>query len=182
MLKVIKGAPQVDMVGNRLLIKEFQPEAKTSSGLYIPDEAKNIPWKGVVVAAGDGETAANLAREVIASSNKEIELTRQALQIGDQQGFVNAATAQANAAADAAEECRKVELSSVGLVAKMKCQVGDVVMYQSGIWANSMKVSLDGYGEFLIIREDYIALIRHKAGSSEALAEAALLGLEFSPA
>ncbi len=182
MFKITKGAPaDIEMIGNRVLIKEKPAAQQTAGGLFLPT-GSGVPWFGVVVAVGGGETAANLAREVIASANKEIELSKQALEIGDQPGFVGAVTAQARNVADASEEIRKVERASVGLMVPMKCRVGDVVAYQSGIWANSMKVNLDGYGEFLIIREDYVAMVRHKAGSPEAMELAAELGVEFDPA
>lgn len=42
-------------LADRVLVEPAQAEEKTSSGLFIPDTAKEKPQKGVVVAAGDGK-------------------------------------------------------------------------------------------------------------------------------
>ncbi len=42
-------------MGTRILVKPLEQEAKTSSGLYIPETAKEKPQTGVVVATGDDE-------------------------------------------------------------------------------------------------------------------------------
>lgn len=42
-------------LGERVLIKPIQEESRTSSGLYIPDTAKEKPQTGVVVAVGKSE-------------------------------------------------------------------------------------------------------------------------------
>ena len=54
--------PEIEVVGNRVMILQFKPQERTASGLYIPETGKQVPWMGVVVATGPGETAANLAR------------------------------------------------------------------------------------------------------------------------
>jgi chaperonin GroES len=41
-------------LADRVLIEPAAAETKTSSGLYIPDTAKEKPQKGVVVAVGPG--------------------------------------------------------------------------------------------------------------------------------
>ena len=41
-------------LADRVLIEPAAAETKTSSGLYIPDTAKEKPQKGIVVAAGPG--------------------------------------------------------------------------------------------------------------------------------
>lgn len=46
---------KIQPMGNRVLIKPLEQESKTSSGLYLPDTAKEKPQTGVVVAIGDGE-------------------------------------------------------------------------------------------------------------------------------
>lgn len=179
-MRVTKGAPtDIEMIGNRILIKEFTGSEERSASGIITSLGDQVQWRGIVIAVGPGEYAADLAREAIASANKEIELTKKAIEIGNADGLVKSITAQAKAVAEAAEECRKSELESRGLVIPMQCKVGDIVMYQSGIWANSMKVNLDGHGEFLIIRENYVAMVRHKAGSPEAVRLAAEKGVEF---
>lgn len=42
-------------LGERVLIKPVQEESRTSSGLYIPDTAKEKPQTGLVVALGQSE-------------------------------------------------------------------------------------------------------------------------------
>ena len=41
-------------LADRVLIEQAAAETKTSSGLYIPDTAKEKPQKGTVVAVGSG--------------------------------------------------------------------------------------------------------------------------------
>jgi chaperonin GroES len=40
---------------NRVLIEPVPAEQKTISGIIIPDTAKEIPFKGIVVAIGKGK-------------------------------------------------------------------------------------------------------------------------------
>ncbi len=42
-------------LGSRVLIKPLEQEGKTSSGLYLPETAKEKPQTGLVVAVGDDE-------------------------------------------------------------------------------------------------------------------------------
>lgn len=42
---------------DRVLIQRHESEEKTSSGLYIPDTAKEKPLEGVVKAVGDGKVS-----------------------------------------------------------------------------------------------------------------------------
>jgi chaperonin GroES len=39
---------------DRILVEAAEAEAKTASGLYIPDTSKEKPQKGKVVAVGEG--------------------------------------------------------------------------------------------------------------------------------
>ena len=39
---------------DRILVKRIEAESKTSGGLFIPDNAKEKPVEGLVVAVGDG--------------------------------------------------------------------------------------------------------------------------------
>ena len=48
-------AIKVQPLGTRVLIRPEEEEARTSSGLYLPETAKEKPQKGVVVAIGDEE-------------------------------------------------------------------------------------------------------------------------------
>ncbi len=45
----------IQPMGARILVKPLQQESKTSSGLYIPETAKEKPQTGLVVAVGDDE-------------------------------------------------------------------------------------------------------------------------------
>ena len=42
-------------LADRVVIKPFEEEKKTVSGIIIPDNAKEKPQKGVVVAIGNGK-------------------------------------------------------------------------------------------------------------------------------
>ena len=42
-------------LGSRILIKPLEQDSKTSSGLYLPETAKEKPQTGLVVAVGDDE-------------------------------------------------------------------------------------------------------------------------------
>ena len=46
--------PKVKPLGDRVLIEPMTAEEKTSSGIIIPDTAKEKPQKGTVVAVGPG--------------------------------------------------------------------------------------------------------------------------------
>lgn len=40
---------------DRILVKRIQSEEKTAGGLYIPDNAKEKPMEGLVIAVGTGK-------------------------------------------------------------------------------------------------------------------------------
>lgn len=46
----------IQPLGTRILIRPLQQEAKTTSGLYLPETAKEKPQTGEVVAIGDDES------------------------------------------------------------------------------------------------------------------------------
>lgn len=46
---------KIQPMGARILVKPLEQESKTSTGLYIPETAKEKPQTGVVVAVGDDE-------------------------------------------------------------------------------------------------------------------------------
>ncbi len=46
----------IQPLGTRVLIKPLEQETKTSSGLYLPETAKEKPQTGEVVAVGDDES------------------------------------------------------------------------------------------------------------------------------
>jgi chaperonin GroES len=41
-------------IHDRILVKRIEAEAKTPSGLFIPDSAKEKPVEGLVIAVGNG--------------------------------------------------------------------------------------------------------------------------------
>jgi chaperonin GroES len=41
-------------LGDRLVVKALEAEEKTASGLYLPDQAKEKPQRGTVLAVGPG--------------------------------------------------------------------------------------------------------------------------------
>ncbi|CAA9519179.1 MAG: Heat shock protein 60 family co-chaperone GroES [uncultured Solirubrobacteraceae bacterium] len=42
-------------LGDRLIVRAIEEEEKTSSGIVLPDTAKEKPQKGTVLAVGDGK-------------------------------------------------------------------------------------------------------------------------------
>ena len=46
---------KIQPLGERVLIRPLEEESRTSTGLYIPDTAKEKPQTGLVVAIGDEE-------------------------------------------------------------------------------------------------------------------------------
>lgn len=44
---------------DRVLVKPIEPEAKTASGLYLPEGSKEKPIQGEVVATGPGKLLDN---------------------------------------------------------------------------------------------------------------------------
>ena len=46
---------KIQPMGARVLIHPLEQEGKTSSGLFLPDTAKEKPQTGLVVAIGDDE-------------------------------------------------------------------------------------------------------------------------------
>ena len=46
---------KIQPLGIRVVIKPLEQEAKTASGLYIPESAKEKPQTGLIVAVGDDE-------------------------------------------------------------------------------------------------------------------------------
>ncbi len=42
-------------LGDRLIVRAIEEEEKTSSGIVLPDTAKEKPQKGKVLAVGDGK-------------------------------------------------------------------------------------------------------------------------------
>jgi len=52
----------VKPLSDRILVRPLDAEEKTAGGLYIPDNAREKPQKGEVVAVGPGRTAESGAK------------------------------------------------------------------------------------------------------------------------
>ncbi len=52
-------------LGERVIVKPVPSEEKTKSGLYIPDNAKERPQQGEVIAVGSGRLLDNGTRVAI---------------------------------------------------------------------------------------------------------------------
>lgn len=46
---------KIQLLSNRVLIEPMLAESKTASGIIIPDNAKEAPVKGTIMAIGTGE-------------------------------------------------------------------------------------------------------------------------------
>lgn len=62
-------ATKIKPLGDRVLVKVLEPEAKTKGGIIIPDTAKEKPQEGRVIAVGPGKR--NKAGEYIPMELKE---------------------------------------------------------------------------------------------------------------
>jgi chaperonin GroES len=47
--------PAIQPLGARVLIQPLEQESRTTSGIYVPETAKEKPQTGLVVAVGDDE-------------------------------------------------------------------------------------------------------------------------------
>ena len=45
---------KVRPLGDKILVKRAEPEAKTDAGIYLPESAKDKPKEGKVIAVGNG--------------------------------------------------------------------------------------------------------------------------------
>lgn len=50
-------------LGDRIVIKVIEDTEQTSGGIFIPDNAKEKPQKGEVIAVGEGKTLDSGSRE-----------------------------------------------------------------------------------------------------------------------
>ncbi|MBF0429849.1 MAG: co-chaperone GroES [Fibrobacteria bacterium] len=46
-------------LADRVLVEPLEAEEKTAGGIYIPDNAKEKPQKGKIIAAGPGKASEN---------------------------------------------------------------------------------------------------------------------------
>jgi chaperonin GroES len=49
-----KGSLNIVPLGDRVVLRRAEAEAKTAGGIVLPDTARDKPQKGEVVAVGDG--------------------------------------------------------------------------------------------------------------------------------
>ena len=49
------GTPNIQPLGQRVLVKPLEQETRTASGIILPETAKEKPQTGLVVAVGDDE-------------------------------------------------------------------------------------------------------------------------------
>lgn len=54
-MSVNETKPGIEPLGSRVLLKTVEQEDRTSSGLYLPETAKEKPQLAVVIAIGDDE-------------------------------------------------------------------------------------------------------------------------------
>jgi len=50
-----ENAMKVKPLGDRIVVRRFEAEEKTSGGILLPDSAKNKPQRGKVLAVGPGK-------------------------------------------------------------------------------------------------------------------------------
>ena len=55
---------------DRIVIKRFEAEEKTSGGILLPDSAKNKPQKGKVLAVGPGQILKDGSRRPLAGQGR----------------------------------------------------------------------------------------------------------------
>jgi len=49
------SAPNIQPLGARVLVRPLEQESRTTSGIYVPETAKEKPQTGLVIAIGDDE-------------------------------------------------------------------------------------------------------------------------------
>ncbi|MBL8820183.1 MAG: co-chaperone GroES [Planctomyces sp.] len=54
--KASSGGTRIVPLGDRVVLKRAEAEAKTAGGIVLPDSAQGKPQRGEVVAVGDGYT------------------------------------------------------------------------------------------------------------------------------
>lgn len=52
-------------LGDKVLVKRVEAEAKTAGGIVLPDTAKEKPQRGEVVSVGEGKTLENGKRKEV---------------------------------------------------------------------------------------------------------------------
>jgi chaperonin GroES len=50
-----EGREKITPMGDRVVVLPDEPEGVTKGGIILPDQAKKIPVRGVVIAAGPGK-------------------------------------------------------------------------------------------------------------------------------
>lgn len=57
-----KAAPNIRPLGEKVLIRRLEAEAKTAGGIVLPDTAREKPQRGTIIATGDGRPLADGGR------------------------------------------------------------------------------------------------------------------------
>ena len=60
--KKTKSAPKLQPLGDRIVVERDVTEATTVGGIYLPENAKDKPSRGVVISIGDGRILADGSR------------------------------------------------------------------------------------------------------------------------
>ena len=49
------SVPNIQPLGARVLVRPLEQESRTTSGIYVPETAKEKPQTGLIIAIGDDE-------------------------------------------------------------------------------------------------------------------------------
>ncbi|MBM4026330.1 MAG: co-chaperone GroES [Planctomycetes bacterium] len=61
-------------LGDKVLVKRVEAEAKTAGGIVLPDTAKEKPQRGEVVSVGEGRTLENGTRREVQVKKGDVVL------------------------------------------------------------------------------------------------------------
>ncbi len=61
----------VTPLGDRVLVKRVEADEKTKGGIILPDNAKEKPREGVVIAVGNGKVLENGTRQAMTVKPKD---------------------------------------------------------------------------------------------------------------
>ena len=71
----------IEPLGIRVLVRPIEQEAKTASGLILPDSAKEKPQIGEVMAVGDDEEMMVKVGQKVTATVLEVDLERQRISL-----------------------------------------------------------------------------------------------------
>ena len=72
--RIKEKVPAVQPLGEKVLLKQFEADEKTKGGIVVPDTAKEKPYKGKVLAIGQGRLLENGSRAAPQVKNGDIVL------------------------------------------------------------------------------------------------------------